>query len=80
MAYKGTTECFDTGKVLIGCKYNPGYQKHAMTEESFFLQKLLLDKKPRDADKADRIVITVCLAVAIVLPLAAYLFNWKLGG
>lgn len=79
MAYKGTAECFDTGKVLIGCKYNPGYEKHAMTEESFFLQKLLLNK-PRNADKADRMVLTACLVIAIALPLAAYVFNWKLGG
>ena len=79
MTYKATTECFDTGKVLIGCKYDPGYEKHVITQESLFLQNLLLDK-PRDADKADRIVLTACLVIAIALPLAAYVFNWKLGG
>lgn len=79
MAYKGTAECFDTGKVLIGCKYDPGFDKHVMTQESHFLQKLLLNKG-RDADKADRIVLIGMLAIAVLLPLAAYVFNWKLGG
>lgn len=79
MAYKGTAECFDTGKVLIGCKYDPGFDKHVMTQESHFLQKLLLNKS-RDADKADRIVLIGMLAIAVLLPLAAYVFNWKLGG
>jgi len=79
MAYKGTAECFDTGKVLIGCKYDPGYDKHVMSQESFFLQKLLLNR-PRNPAKADRIVMIGCIAISIVLPLAAYVFNWKLGG
>lgn len=79
MTYKATAECFDTGKVLIGCKYDPGYDKHVMTQESFFLQGLLLNK-PRNARKADRIVLTGMLAIAALLPLAAYVFNWKLGG
>lgn len=79
MAYKATAECFDTGKVVIGCKYDPGYEKHVMTKESFFLQGLLLDK-PRDARKADRIVLTGVLVIGILLPLASYVFNIKLGG
>ena len=79
MAYKATTECFDTGKVIIGSKYDPGFEKHEMTQESLFLQGLLLDK-PRDADKADRIVMTSILVISILLPLAAYVFNIKLGG
>lgn len=79
MAYKVQPNALMLGKVLIGCKYNPGYEKHVMTKESFFLQKLLLDK-PRNADRADRMVITACLAIAVLLPLAAYVFNWKLGG
>lgn len=79
MAYKGTAECFDTGKVLIGCKYNPGHEKHLMTQESFFLQKLLLDK-PRDADKADRIVAVGCLVVTVLLVIGVHAFGWNLGG
>ncbi len=79
MAYKATAECFDTGKVVIGCKYDPGYEKHVMTKESFFLQGLLLDK-PRNADKADRIVLISILVISVLLPLASYIFDIKLGG
>jgi len=79
MAYKGTAECFDTGKVLIGCKYDPGFDKHVMTQESLFLQGLLLNKA-RNAHKADRIVITGVIAISILLPLVSYIFNIKLGG
>lgn len=38
------------------------------------------DFQPPAPDTGDRIVGIACMVIAIVLPLAAYIFDWKLGG
>lgn len=39
-----------------------------------------LSFQPPSPDTADKVVGIVCLVVAILLPLAAYIFDIKLGG
>lgn len=71
---------YNTGKMMIGCHY-VNFRKQVMTRDGIRLQSALLaHKKPRDADKADRIVLICVIAIAISLPIAAHLFNWTLGG
>ncbi len=71
---------FNTGKVLIGC-HHIRYERNPITRDGYRLQSALLaSKKPRNADRADRIVLIVMASIAVLLPLASYVFNWKLGG
>ncbi len=80
MAYAEKVTPYNTGKVLIGCHYIR-YDRKPMTKDGIRLQNALLSsKKPRNADKADRIVLIGVLAITVLLPLASYVFNWKLGG
>lgn len=71
---------YHTGKMMIGCHY-VNFRKQVMTRDGIRLQSALLaHKKPRNADKADRIVLICMVVIATCLPIAANLFNWKLGG
>lgn len=38
------------------------------------------DFQPPTPEAGDRIVGIACVVIAIVLPIAAYIFDWKLGG
>lgn len=80
MAHAAKAAPYNTGKVLIGC-HHVRFEAHRMTRDGLRLQSALLaSNKPRDADKADRIVLIGVLAIAVVLPLASYVLGWKLGG
>lgn len=71
---------YNTGKMMIGYHY-VDYKNHPMTQDGFRLQSALLaSRRQRDADKDDRIVLIGMIAIAIGLPIAAYVFNWTLGG
>lgn len=71
---------YNTGKMMIGCHY-VNFRKQIMTQDGIRLQTALLAyNKPRNANKADRIVLICMIVTAICLPIAANLFNWKLGG
>ncbi len=80
MAHAAKVTPHNTGKVLIGCHY-VNYEKKAITSDGYRLQSALLAaNKPRNADRADRVVLICVVAVSVLLPLSAYVFNWKLGG
>ncbi len=80
MAHAAKVTPYNTGKVLIGCHY-VNYERKTITRDGYRLQTALLaPKKARNADRADRIVLISIVSIAVLLPLASYVFNWKLGG
>lgn len=80
MAHAEKITPYNTGKVMIGCHYVQ-YEQKAMTRDGLRLQSaLLLSKKPRNANKADRAVMVCVIAISVILPVASYVFNMKLGG
>ncbi len=80
MAHAAKVTPYNTGKVLIGSHY-VHYERNEITRDGYRLQSALLaSKKPRNADRADRIVLIAIATIAVLLPLASYVFNWKLGG
>ncbi len=80
MAHAAKITPYNTGKVLIGCHY-VHYERKTITRDGYRLQTALLaSKKPRNADRADRIVLIAMASIAVLLPLASYVFSRKLGG
>lgn len=74
---------YNTGKMQIGCHYVE-FKPHPITRDGALLQRALLNDKRNATERnealADKIVWYSICAIAIGLPLCAYLFDIKLGG